>query len=792
MMQFYEKSSSILELPQVLALLAQAAVSSEAKEQALALTPSDSPVEVTRRLQETSAARRMTDLKGAPSFREVRPIAAAVQRAERDGTLSTRELLDVAAVLRASRVVKDYGSQDREEKTCIDYLFQSLHTNRFLEDKIFTAIISEEEIADSASTELAAIRRQMRLATSKIRESLQKIISSSYYDKYLQEPIITMRSNRYVVPVKSECRNGIPGLLHDVSASGATLFIEPMTVVQANNELRELGAKEKQEIERILMELSVGIAAHSNDILSDYTLLVTLDGIFARARLSYQLNAMEPKLSTDGSILLNGARHPLLDPKIAVPIDVRLGSDFDTLVITGPNTGGKTVSLKTIGLLTLMAQCGLHIPVNDGSQITVFSKVLADIGDEQSIEQSLSTFSSHMTNIVHILEEADENTLILFDELGAGTDPVEGAALAISIIGNARKKGACIAATTHYAELKIFAITTPGVQNASCEFDVETLQPTYRLLIGVPGKSNAFAISRRLGLSEEIIEEAKKQINSESLQFEDVLSQLEQQRHAMEQEKLETRKLRLKMEQDAKTAEEYRIQMEQLREKASIRARADAQALLDDARETANQVFQELDTMRRQARKQESAQAANEMRTEIRRRLNQAEDQLGPRRDFVPPPQADDAPLTPGDTVELLSTRTKATVLSVRKDGTLTLQAGILNITAKRSEVRKTKDVKPAPQKTVTRSSNGLRTAAAPRELDLRGMTVEESLAVLEQFLDNALLSKVETVTVIHGKGTGALRSAVHQMLKTSRYVKSFRLGRYGEGEAGVTVVTLR
>jgi DNA mismatch repair protein MutS2 len=791
MMQLYEKSSSILELPQVLALLAQAAVSSEAKEQALGLTPSDDPLEIAQKLNETSSARGMMDLKGAPSFRDVRPIAAAVQRAQRDGTLNPRELLDIAAVLRSSRVVKEYGSQDREEKTPIDFLFQSLNTNRFLEDKISTAIVSEEEIADAASGALASIRRQMRLATVKVRENLQKIISSPYYAKYLQDPIITMRSNRYVVPVKAECRNGIPGLLHDVSASGATLFIEPMGVVQANNELRELGAKEQQEIERILMELSVGVAAHSSDILSDYTLLVTLDGIFARARLSYQMNAMEPKLSTDGSMILNGARHPLLDPKTAVPIDVRLGDDFDTLVITGPNTGGKTVTLKTIGLLTLMAQCGLHIPVNDGSQIGIFSKVLADIGDEQSIEQSLSTFSAHMTNIVRILEEADEHTLILFDELGAGTDPIEGAALAISIIGNARSRGARIAATTHYAELKVFAMTTPGVQNASCEFDVETLQPTYRLLIGIPGKSNAFAISRRLGLPEEVIEGAKAQIDSEALQFEDILSQLEQQRHEMEQEKLETRKLRLKLEQDAKTAEEYRVQMEQLREKASVRARADAQALLDNARETANQVFQELDTMRRQAKKLENAQTANEMRTELRRRLNEAEDQLGPRRDFAPP-QTDDAPLAPGDTVELISTRTKATVLSIGKDGTLTLQAGILKVTAKRSEVRKTKAAKPAPQRVTTRSSSGPRTASAPRELDLRGMTVEEALAVLEQFLDNALLSKVETVTVIHGKGTGALRSAVHQMLKSSRYVKSFRLGRYGEGENGVTVVTLR
>ncbi len=792
MIHLNEKSRSILELPQVLELLSAAAVSSEAKEKARTLQPSDDAEEIRRRLAETSAARRMMDLKGAPSFREVRPISSALERADRNGLLNTRELLDIGGVLRASRVVKEYGSGDREEKTCIDFLFQSLNTNRFLEDKISSSILSEEEIADSASPELASIRRHMRLSTGKVREILQKIISSPHYSKYLQESIITMRSNRYVVPVKAECKGEVPGLLHDVSSSGATLFIEPIGVVQANNELREWTAKEKKEIERILMELSSDVAAHSNDILADYTQLVALDGIFARARLSYQLNAMEPKLSTDGHLILNGARHPLLDPQTAVPIDVRLGDDFDTLVITGPNTGGKTVTLKTIGLLTLMAQCGLHIPVNDGSQIAVFSKILADIGDEQSIEQSLSTFSSHMTNIVGILEEADNRTLILFDELGAGTDPIEGAALAISIIDSARNRGAKIAATTHYAELKVFAMTTEGVQNASCEFDVETLQPTYRLLIGVPGKSNAFAISRRLGLSEEIIEAAKRQLDSETLQFEDVLSQLEQQRQAMEQEKLEARRLRLQMEQDAKAAREYRTQLEQEREKATARARADAQSLLDEARETATQVFHELDAMRRQAQKQANTQNTNEMRADIRRRLNEAEDQLGHHFPLpAPASEADNAPLVPGDTVELLSTKTKATVLSVGKDGTLTLQAGILKITAKRNEVRKTKASKPVSQKVTTRTGNEPR-AAAPRELDLRGMTVEEALAVLEQFLDNALMSKVETVTIIHGKGTGALRTAVHQMLKGSRYVKQFRLGRYGEGENGVTIVTLR
>ena len=799
MTNLMEKSISILELPAVLALLSQEAVSIEAKENALALRPFTSFDEVKRRLLETSAARSMMDLHGSPSFREVRPVGASLHRAEQGGMLNTRELLDIAGVLRAARGVKEYGSSDRKEKTVIDFLFDSLRANRFLEDKIFGSILSEDEIADAASTELASIRRHMKIAGAKVREILQKMISSPHYSKYLQDPIITLRSDRYVVPVKAECKGDIPGLVHDVSASGATLFIEPMGVVQANNELRELTAKEKKEIERILMELSAEAANHASDILEDYTLLVALDGIFARARLSYKLRASEPKLAENGSLLLRHARHPLLDPKTAVPIDVHLGSDFDTLVITGPNTGGKTVTLKTIGLLTLMAQCGLHIPVDDGSQISIFQKVLADIGDEQSIEQSLSTFSSHMTNIVQILKEADESTLILFDELGAGTDPVEGAALAISIIENAREKGAKIAATTHYAELKAFAMTTDGVQNASCEFDVETLKPTYRLLIGIPGKSNAFAISKRLGLPESIIDRAKAQMDSDSLRFEDVLSQLESQRQKMEREQQEAHRLHLAMEEDSKAAREYRMRLEQEREKATERARAEAQAIINTARETADQVFKELSDMRRRRAKEENWQAVNQTRAQLRHRLNQAEDAIGARKPEQAPPALSNEPrpIAPGDTVELISTQIKATVLDIAKDGVLHLQAGILNITAKPEEVRlisgpKQKKAEQSRFLRANDSGSDAPRAAAPRELDLRGMMTDEAISVLEQFLDNALLAKLETVTIIHGKGTGALRTAVHQTLRGSRYVKSFRLGRFGEGENGVTIVTLR
>ena len=792
MTELCEKSVQILELPQVLRLLAAEAVSEEAKERAAALRPSDDPEEVGRRLRETSAACAMMTVKGTPSFRGIRPVASSLQRAEMGGMLNTRELLDIASVLTASRSVKAYGSADRNGKSTIDFLFESLQTNRFLEDKITGCIVGEDEIADAASPELASIRRHMRAASARVRENLQKIISSPHYAKFLQEPMITMRSDRYVVPVKSEHKGEVPGLVHDVSGSGSTFFIEPMSVVQANNELRELAAKEKKEIERILMELSADAAGHREGILQDYTLLIKLDGIFARGKLSFRLKASEPALKQDGSLLFRHARHPLLDPLSAVPIDVRLGSDFYTLVITGPNTGGKTVTLKTIGLLTLMAQCGLHIPVDDGSHISVFSKVLADIGDEQSIEQSLSTFSSHMKNIVRILDEADENTLTLFDELGAGTDPVEGAALAIAIIEETRKRGARIAATTHYAELKVYAMMTADVENASCEFDVETLRPTYKLLIGIPGKSNAFAISERLGLPEPVIARAKEQITGEDLHFEDVLAQLEKSRQEMERKKEETARLRLETEEHTKAANTTRQRLEQEREKMKEQARAEARQIVEDAREKADQVFRELDELAKQSAAEPDFQAANEARVAIRKKLKhaQAEADFPDAEEMAPQNRR---PIKKGDVVDLLSMKTKATVLTVSDDGTLQLQAGILNVSAKPNEVRLLEGETSAGADVIRRQSERkLRAMGASPELDLRGMMTDEAVSALDRFLDDAMLANLQQVTIIHGKGTGALRAAVHQQLKNTRSVKSFRLGRYGEGEAGVTIAELK
>ena len=786
----FEKSMQTLELPRVLDMLADQAVTEEGKDKARRLRPETDPVEVTALLAETTAAVEKMVLGGSPAFAGVRPVAGSLQRANMGGSLNTRELLDIAKVLTAARSAKEYGEGDAEKKTPIDVLFHSLRPNRFLEDKITGSIVGDGELADSASPELASIRRHMRATESKVRDILQRIISSSQA-KYLQESIITQRSGRYVVPVKSEFKNEIPGLVHDLSGSGSTFFIEPMGVVKANNELRELQAKEEKEIDRILAELSAEAASFREDINLDYELLIRLDVIFARAKLSNKMHAMAPGLSTKG-LNLRRARHPLLPPKTAVANDLSLGETFDTLVITGPNTGGKTVTLKTIGLLTLMAQCGLHIPAGDGSVIKVCKRVLADIGDEQSIAQSLSTFSSHMSNIVGILEETDDETLILLDELGGGTDPVEGAALASAIIDHARSLGAMVAATTHYAELKVYAMTTPGVENASCEFDVETLAPTYRLLVGIPGKSNAFAIARRLGISEEIIQDAAARVDAENVRFEDVLTKLDHQRQEMEKEQRQAAQLRREMEEASAKAQAYRDQLQKEKEKAEASAKAQARAILDDARRTADQVFQELGDMRKKAQKEQNWQKVNDQRAGLRHKLNEAEDKLGARPQAAVPPML--RPAKKGDTVTILKTGTQAAVLSVNKDGVLQLQAGILRITAKQDEVRvvegETQSQKAAKQY-IRRTEHKLRSLGAKAEVDLRGMTTDEAEMTLAQFLDRAMVSNLTQVTVIHGKGTGAVRKAVHAYLKRCKGVASFRLGRYGEGEDGVTIVEL-
>ena len=799
MSELFEKSIRTLELPAVLEMLSAKAVSEAAREKSRHIMPATERQEVLRLLDETDAAKERLGLYGSPSFSGVKDVSEPLARADRGGMLNTRELLNIAGLLTAARRVYEYDEERKGEATAIDRFFSALHTNKYLEDRIHGAILDEETIADTASAELTDIRRKMRIAASKGRQILQKIISSPSYAKVLQEALITQRDGRFVVPVKAECKGSLPGLVHDISSSGATLFVEPMGVVQANNELKELEAREEKEIERILRELSAQCADAMEYILLDYDMLVHLDMIFARAQLSYTMNASCPEVVRKGAISLKRARHPLLDQAKAVPVTVELGGDYDTLVITGPNTGGKTVTLKTLGLLCLMAQCGLHIPADSGSTVRVFNRILADVGDEQSIEQSLSTFSAHMSNTVEILRQADDDSLILFDELGAGTDPVEGAALAIAIIQHARSKGALIAATTHYAELKTFAMTTAGVENASCEFDVQTLRPTYRLLVGIPGKSNAFAISRRLGLDESVIADAKAQMDSESLRFEDVLAQLEEKRQRLEKAQTEANRLWQQREEDARKARIFREQMEKAKENARAKGEAEAKRIVREAQQKTEEIFAQLEELRKQQTRAANFQQVNDAKAAIRHDLKEAEAVLH-SRDQEPETPAPSRPIAVGDLVELAGVKTAATVLNVNGDGSMLLQAGKMKMTVKAGQVRllesaeeiekRKKQVAAAQRKNV--SPQIQLAARAASELDIRGMETLEAESVVENYIDAAVMAKLGTVTIIHGKGTGALRKAVHEMLKRNRAVKSFRLGRYGEGEAGVTVVELK
>ena len=792
MSELYEKSLYKLELDQVLVLLADCAGSSEGKARCMALRPTSDLEDVQALLSETTAASDLCTKKGNPSFLDVKDVSASLERADRGGSLQPKELLSIAGVLRSARNIKSYISED-EEKTVLTPLFNALTPNKYLEDRIFGAILSEEEIADNASPALADIRRHMRVQAAKIRDSLQKVISSPAYSKFLREPIITIRDGRYVVPVKSECRNDVPGLVHDVSASGGTYFIEPMSAVNANNALRELELKEKKEIERILAELSAEAAAHRGDIEQSFDMLVRLDVIFAKAKLGYRMNAWAPLMNDQGRVELRNARHPLIDPKKVVPTSMRLGTDFDTMIITGPNTGGKTVTLKTVGLLTVMAECGLHIPAGDGSQLSTFDAILADIGDEQSIAQSLSTFSSHMRTIVDVVEQCDDRTLVLFDELGAGTDPAEGAALAMAIIEFCRKMGSRVVATTHYAELKLYAMQTAGVINASCEFDVETLRPTYKLLIGIPGKSNAFAISRKLGLSEDILKEANDLVGKSDKDFEDVLSQLEQQRQQMEAARVEAERLRRETAKIKEQSEEYHAQLRKEKERAMEAARREAQEIIEDARREANAASEEIKAIKKQLSDSADTSNINQRQAELRRNLNEAQSRIRAQQPQIQRPEATREILV-GDTVELLKLGTKASVIAINKDGTYQLQAGILKLSAKKDEIYLLEQENPYKEKHVRPAHSGreMKMTAMASEIDLRGMDTIEAVCVLDRYMDEAMRSNLQTVRIIHGKGTGAVRAAVHQALKKNKFVKKFRLGQYGEGEDGVTIAEFR
>jgi DNA mismatch repair protein MutS2 len=782
-----DKSLNTLELPRVLDMLAAFAVSEEAKERCLALRPALTMTEAEERQSRTSAARAMLESRGAPALSGIKPVAAALSRANLGGVLNTRELLDIAATLRAARTVRAYASHrraagaDEPSAEGLDNLFNRLTGNKQLEDRITGCILGEEEIADHASGELASIRRKIRLTSSKIRDIMNKFISS--HGKYLQDALITQRSGRFVIPVKAEHKGDVPGMLHDVSSSGATLFIEPAAAVAAHNELRELEGKERREIERILAELSAECDASGETIADDYDALVAIDAVFACGKLSSDMNASRPALNQNGFTDLRMARHPLLPKGSAVPVSVWLGKRFDTLVITGPNTGGKTVTLKTLGLLTLMAVCGLHIPAAEGSAAAFPYAVYADIGDEQSIAQSLSTFSSHMRNIVAILAEAEPDSLVLFDELGAGTDPVEGAALAVAIIEQARGKGCRVAATTHYAELKTYAMSVEGVENASCEFDVETLRPTYRLLIGVPGRSNAFAISQRLGLPEHVIEAAKQRVGVRDAAFEDILSKLESKRIEMENDLDEAKRALRQSEEDRRQAGELRSRIEKEHEKAAESARSEARLILNQARAAADEAAREIARAKKEA--------SSERLTDAKKALNQTERDLG---GGLPPPEPEvhfDKPPAVGTEVLLSATGIHAVVLGEPdKNGMIPLQAGIMKVSAALSDLR---PCEPKKEKRKSGSVSVTKTAEPlSLEVDLRGQLTDDGVLLMEHFIDDAVMRKLEAITVIHGKGTGALRAAVHAALKKNKSVKGYRLGKYGEGETGVTVVTLR
>lgn len=788
-MTLQEKSYYTIELPKILALLAQEAATGPAKEMCLALRPSDSLTECEKLQQETEDAVRLIGLQGSPAFSGIKDVSAALERAEKGGFLNPVELLSVCAMLRAARLTKSYREERREQETSLDEYFSMLSGNKFLEEKIENAIVSEEEISDHASDALYQIRRQIRTAASKVRDVLAKITSSQ--SKILQDSIITQRNGRFVVPVKAEYRGSMPGMVHDTSSSGATLFIEPAAVVELNNNIRILQGKEQAEIERILAELSADTAQFAGTIRRDYELLCKLDFVFARGKLAYQMKAMRPVLLEKGRTEINRARHPLLNKDTAVPISFRIGGETDTVIITGPNTGGKTVGIKTLGLLTAMAQCGLQIPASDGSRIVVFKNILADIGDEQSIEQSLSTFSSHMRTIVDILEAADDQTLVLLDELGAGTDPVEGAALARAIIEELRGRGCTVAATTHYAELKVYGLETPGVENASCEFDVQTLKPTYRLIFGIPGKSNAFAISQRLGLDEGIIRAASSLIATEDKRFEDVITRLEEKRQALEGRIAAAEKQQRDAEAANKRAQERLSSLEDEREKLVQDAKTKAKSILDNARAASEMALEEARKVKQEATDGKDVNLAA-ARAILRGTLSEAEKEAASQRaerKAMPLPR----PLRAGDSVEIVSTRTKATVLETPKPGEkVKVQAGILKIQVEQSDLQllEFEQVKQeAPR------SGGVRLKAPEQfttELDLRGESGDEAIMELDRFLDSAVRLHMETVRIIHGKGTGVLRQRVQTHLKRHPQVKSFRLGVYGEGEDGVTIASLK
>lgn len=788
------KNYKTLELDLILDQLAGECSCDDAKDLARGLKPSSDISEVELLLQQTEDAFSLLARFGGPSFSGLKNVNNPLHSASAGGSLNPKELLDIAYCLRGLRTLDEWHGHSSGVKTSLDFFFEGITANKYLEAKIFSCIISEEEIADKASETLYDIRKKIRSKENSIREKLDSLIHSSHYQQFLQEAIITQRNGRFVVPVKAECRGNVPGLVHDTSSTGATVFIEPASVVDANNDIKVLQGKERDEIMRILYELSAEAGDFAESIKHSYESAIRLNLIFAKAHLAYKMKATKPILNNEGITYLKKARHPLIDPKKVVATDIAIGDEYDTLVITGPNTGGKTVSLKTLGLLTLMVMCGMLIPVSDMSRVSVYNNILVDIGDEQSIAQSLSTFSSHMVNIIDMMKKADDKSLILIDELGAGTDPVEGAALAVSVIEALREKGATIVATTHYAELKAYALDTPGVTNGCCEFDIETLRPTYKLLIGVPGRSNAFAILAHLGMEQSVIDNAKAIVGSDNRDFEAVLEKLEASRHALEEE----RKIAEEMTQKAKKIEEKaqsdKDKIETLKAREIDKAKREAQKLIDSAKRKSSEFLLELEKLKKEQTSSNATEIARKTRRAVKAQMGEMDDLINPNEladnwdyDYKLPrnPVAGDRVVIKGigegEVVEF-------------KNNNVFVKSGLLKTRVKLSDIMIIDKPKKKPVKT---QHNLYRTSSradkdVKTEIDMRGETVDEAIGELGLFIDRCVLNNIEEIRIIHGKGTGVLRTAVGDYLKTHPNVAEYRLGRYGEGENGVTIAKLK
>lgn len=788
------KNHKTLELDLILEKLAAECSCDDAKDLARGLKPAGDMAEVEMLLQQTEDAFSLLARFGGPSFSGLKNVNNSLHRAAAGGSLNPKELLDIAYCLRALRTLDEWRNHSSGVKTSLDFFFEGITSNKYLETKILSCIVSEEEIADKASDTLFDIRKKIRSKENSIREKLDSLIHSSHYQQFLQEAIITQRNGRFVVPVKAECRGNVPGLVHDTSSTGATVFIEPASVVDANNDIKVLQGKERDEIMRILYELSAESGDFAESIKHSYESAIRLNLIFAKAHLAYKMKATKPILNNEGIICLKKARHPLIDPKKVVATDIALGDEYDTLVITGPNTGGKTVSLKTLGLLTLMTMCGLLIPVADRSRVSVFNNILVDIGDEQSIAQSLSTFSSHMVNIIDIMKKADDKSLILIDELGAGTDPVEGAALAVSIIEALREKGAIIAATTHYAELKAYALDTPGVTNGCCEFDIETLRPTYKLLIGVPGRSNAFAILKHLGMTQDVIDNAKTIVGSDNRDFEAVLEKLEASRHALEEERKVAEEMTERARKIEEKAQSEMDKIETLKARELDKAKREAQKLIDAAERKSSQFLLELDKLKKEQTSSNATEIARKTRRAVKAQMGEMDDLINPNEladnwdyDYKLPRNP-----VPGDRIVIKGIG-EGEVLEF-KNNNVFVKSGLLKTRVKPSDIMILDKPKKKPVKTqhnVYRTSSRA-DADVKTEIDMRGETVDEALSELGLFIDRCVLNNIEEIRIIHGKGTGALRSAVTDYLKTHPNVSEYRLGRYGEGENGVTIAKLK